>query len=120
MPSPVNPTRGDLIGYPARPVAEPLAGRYRAGRIFGACPGRSKNRDRTMSMRRAVITGMGVVSPVGSDLDTFWDALMNGRSGIAAFRHFDAPVLTLHIAGEGSGFDAEAFLLSVVVGRLKH
>ena len=34
-------------------------------------------------MKRVVITGMGVVSPLGNDIDTFWDHLLKGKSGIS-------------------------------------
>ena len=39
--------------------------------------------------RRVVVTGMGVVSPIGNDLDTVWGNLANGRSGIGEITHFD-------------------------------
>ena len=43
-----------------------------------------------MSQRRVVVTGMGIVSPVGSSIDTAWDAICNGRSGIREVDSFDA------------------------------
>ncbi len=49
---------------------------------------------------RVVITGMGVVSPVGNDVETFWKALCEGKSGIAPIRSFDASELPVRIAGE--------------------
>lgn len=55
--------------------------------------------------RRVVITGLGIVSPVGNDIDTAWDNIINGRSGIAQVTRFDASVLNSHIAGEVKGFD---------------
>ena len=39
--------------------------------------------------RRVVVTGMGVVSPIGNDLDTVWQNLVNGHSGIGKITHFD-------------------------------
>ena len=42
-----------------------------------------------MRQRKAVITGMGVVSPVGSDLETFWSNVKEGKSGIGRITKFD-------------------------------
>ena len=53
-------------------------------------------------MRRVVITGIGVVSPVGTGVSKFWENLVSGKSGIDTIRSFD-PVeigLSVHIAGE--------------------
>jgi 3-oxoacyl-[acyl-carrier-protein] synthase II len=58
-----------------------------------------------MSDRRAVVTGLGVVSPVGIGADASWDALVNGRSGIADITLFDAADYEIHIAGEVKDFD---------------
>jgi 3-oxoacyl-[acyl-carrier-protein] synthase II len=49
---------------------------------------------------RVVITGMGVVSPVGNDIKTFWSSLCEGRTGIHAIRNFDASALPTRIAAE--------------------
>jgi 3-oxoacyl-[acyl-carrier-protein] synthase II len=57
-----------------------------------------------MSFRRVVITGMGVISPVGSDLKTFWKNLVEGRSGIKRITQFDATSFDCHIAGEVPDF----------------
>ncbi len=59
--------------------------------------------------RRVVITGMGVVSPVGSDLKTFWDNLTNGRSGIGKVTLFDVTAYDCQIAGEVKGFEPAAW-----------
>lgn len=56
-------------------------------------------------MRRVVVTGMGIVSPLGNDLATTWDGIVNGRSGIGAVTHFDASGLTTRISGEVRDFD---------------
>ncbi len=58
-----------------------------------------------MSVRRVVITGMGLVSPLGSDLKTFWENLIAGRSGIRKIAQFDASSFDCQIAGEVSDFD---------------
>ena len=56
-------------------------------------------------MRRVVVTGMGIVSPLGNDLASTWDGIVNGRSGIGPVTHFDASGLTTRIAGEVRGLD---------------
>lgn len=60
--------------------------------------------------RRVVITGMGIVSPVGNDLATAWDNIVNGRSGITNITRFDASALNSTIAGEVKGFDITAYM----------
>ncbi len=63
-----------------------------------------------MTARRAVITGLGVVSPVGIGSDATWDNLVNGRSGIADITLFDTSQYDIHVAGEVKGFDAGAYM----------
>ena len=58
-----------------------------------------------MSKRRVVITGMGIISPLGNDLASSWDGIVNGRSGIGPITHFDASAFPTRIAGEVKGFD---------------
>lgn len=53
-----------------------------------------------MSRAGVVVTGMGVVSPLGPDLKTTWDAALNGRSGVATIDHFDPEKLPVRIAGQ--------------------
>jgi beta-ketoacyl-acyl-carrier-protein synthase II len=60
--------------------------------------------------RRAVVTGLGVVSPVGIGADASWEALVSGRSGIADITLFDASDYPTHIAGEVKGFDATQYM----------
>jgi len=60
--------------------------------------------------RRVVITGMGIVSPVGNDLTTAWDNIVNGRSGISRISRFDPSALTTTIAGEVKGFDITDYM----------
>ena len=61
-----------------------------------------------MSKRRVVVTGLGIVSPVGNALATSWDGIVNGRSGIGPITHFDATRFTTRIAGEVHDFDPPA------------
>ncbi|TXH77384.1 MAG: beta-ketoacyl-[acyl-carrier-protein] synthase II [Lysobacteraceae bacterium] len=58
-----------------------------------------------MSKRRVVVTGLGIVSPLGNDLASSWDGIVNGRSGIGAVTHFDASAFATRIAGEVRNFD---------------
>ncbi len=58
-----------------------------------------------MSKRRVVVTGLGIVSPLGNDLVSSWDGIVNGRSGIAELKGFDASAMATRIAGEVKGFD---------------
>jgi len=58
-----------------------------------------------MSKRRVVVTGLGLVSPLGNDLSSSWDGVANGRSGIGPITHFDASGFATRIAGEVRDFD---------------
>ena len=60
--------------------------------------------------RRVVITGLGIVSPVGNDIDTAWDNLVNGRSGISRITRFDPSPFNAQIAGEVKDFDITQYL----------
>lgn len=58
-----------------------------------------------MEKRRVVITGLGLVTPLGIGVKTSWEALLEGRSGIGVIRTFDSSDLPVHIAGEVKDFD---------------
>src|SRR5271157_355308 len=55
--------------------------------------------------RRVVVTGMGVVSPLGCDIDRFWSRLIAGQSGVGLIHNFDASSLPVRIAAEVRDFD---------------
>lgn len=55
--------------------------------------------------RRVVVTGLGLVSPLGNDVVSSWDGIVNGRSGIGPITHFDPALFTTRIAGEVRDFD---------------
>ncbi len=61
-----------------------------------------------MHKKRVVITGIGVLSPVGLGLENFWSGLVQGKSGVAPITRFDASQLDTHFAAELKGYDAEA------------
>ncbi|MGI9145167.1 MAG: beta-ketoacyl-ACP synthase II [Chloroflexota bacterium] len=60
--------------------------------------------------RRVVVTGMGAVTPVGLDVPSTWDALVQGRSGVATVEAFDTSDLNVRIAGEVKGFDPSQYM----------
>ncbi len=60
--------------------------------------------------RRVVITGMGVMSAIGKDLDTLWDSLMTGKSGISQVESFDVSEYPTTIAGAIKDFDPEQYM----------
>jgi len=58
-----------------------------------------------MSKRRVVVTGLGIVSPVGNDISTAWKNVVDGQSGIGPITRFDASAFATRIAGEVRDFD---------------
>ena len=58
-----------------------------------------------MSKRRVVVTGLGTVSPLGNDLASTWDGIVNGRSGIGPITHFDTTGFSTRIGGMVKDFD---------------
>ena len=63
-----------------------------------------------MSRRRVVVTGLGLVTPVGNTVDESWTNLVAGRSGIANVTKFDASNFACHFAGEVKGFNIEDYI----------
>jgi len=55
--------------------------------------------------RKIAVTGLGVISPIGNDMESFWSALLRGESGSGPVTHFDASRLDSRIAAEVKGFD---------------
>src|SRR5579862_4335489 len=62
------------------------------------------------SSRRVVITGIGVITPLGLDVSSFWDGLRQGRSGVRRIQSFDTSSLPVHIGAEVRDFDARNYL----------
>ncbi|MFT6132719.1 MAG: 3-oxoacyl-[acyl-carrier-protein] synthase II, partial [Shewanella sp.] len=63
-----------------------------------------------MSKRRVVITGLGLVTPVGNDVESTWNALLAGKSGIAPITKFDASEFGTRFSGSVKDFDVEQYL----------
>ncbi|ALD91070.1 beta-ketoacyl-ACP synthase II [Cupriavidus gilardii] len=63
-----------------------------------------------MSRRRVVVTGLGLVSPVGNTVAEGWANLVAGKSGIATITKFDHSALAVHFAGEVKGFNVEDYI----------
>jgi 3-oxoacyl-[acyl-carrier-protein] synthase II len=68
--------------------------------------------------RRVVVTGLGVISPVGNDVPSAWSALLAGRPGIGPITRFDASALHCRIAGEVKGFDVTSVMSAKEARRL--
>src|SRR5512146_2335261 len=98
----------------------PPRGRAPGARTEGARPQRLARATRpsqflqriasTMSRRRVVVTGLGIVSPVGIGVDEAWRNIVEGRSGIGPITRFDASGFPSRIAGEVKGFDVSRWL----------
>ncbi len=63
-----------------------------------------------MSKNRVVITGLGVVSPIGNSLQSYWDSLIQSKSGISYIEGFDTSAFSTRIGGQIRNFDAEQYL----------
>jgi len=63
-----------------------------------------------MGEKRVVVTGMGAITPIGTGAENFWQALLNGVSGVDRITHFDASNYTTQIAAEVKDFDPEAYM----------
>ena len=62
-----------------------------------------------MSKRRVVLTGLGVITPVGNTVQKFWDSLLEGRSGVGKIQCFDPSKFSCHIAAEVLDFDPSKY-----------
>jgi 3-oxoacyl-[acyl-carrier-protein] synthase II len=71
-----------------------------------------------MSKRRVVITGLGILSPVGNDVATAWGNILAGKSGIGPLTHFDASTFPTRIAGEVRDFDPSMFVAAKDVKKM--
>jgi len=74
-------------------------------------------------MRRVAVTGIGVVSSIGTGKDAFWTALLAGKTGISPVALFDTAEFPVHIGGEVKDFDVSRFLTpdrAAAMGRATH
>ena len=69
-------------------------------------------------MSKVVITGMGVVSPIGIGLDAYWKGLIQGRSGACRVTHFDISAYSCQIAAEVKDFKPEGFIEKKKIKRM--
>jgi 3-oxoacyl-[acyl-carrier-protein] synthase II len=63
-----------------------------------------------LSKRRVVVTGLGIVSPMGSTVATAWDGIVNGRSGVGPITRMDVSAFPVRIGGQVTGFTAEDYM----------
>ncbi len=61
-------------------------------------------------MRRVVVTGLGAITPIGLDAETYWNNLKEGVVGIGPITHFDTSDFTVKLAGEVKGFDPKEYM----------
>ncbi|MFC4821891.1 beta-ketoacyl-ACP synthase II [Dokdonella ginsengisoli] len=71
-----------------------------------------------MTKRRVVVTGLGIVSPVGNDVATAWANITAGKSGIGPVTHFDASSFPTRIAGEVRDFDPAQYVAAKDVKKM--
>lgn len=70
--------------------------------------------------KRLVITGMGAVTPIGNDVESYWSNLVSGKCGIGLISRFDATNLPVRIAAEVKNFDAPSLLPNTVMRSSSH
>ena len=63
-----------------------------------------------LEKKRVVITGLGAITPLGNDLKSYWQGLLDGRSGVGAITHFDASQHATRIAAEVKGFNPHDYM----------
>ena len=67
--------------------------------------------------RRVAVTGLGIISPVGTNIDTAWDNLVNGVSGLNRITRWDPEITPCHAAGEVNDFDPKEWMNFKAVRR---
>jgi 3-oxoacyl-[acyl-carrier-protein] synthase II len=71
-----------------------------------------------MSKRRVVVTGLGVVSPIGNNIDEFWNSLIEGKNGVGMITKFDTSTFDTKIAAEVKNFDPSLWMDKKSIKRL--
>ena len=72
-----------------------------------------------MAKRRVVVTGMGAITPVGLNIETFWNAVKEQKTGFGEITHFDASAYKCRLAAEVKDFDARAYMDAKEVRRME-
>ena len=75
------------------------------------------SKERVISLRRVVVTGIGIVSPVGIGIEEPWENIKNGKSGISRVTKFDVTDLGSQIAGEVKNFDPTQYMDNRIIRR---
>lgn len=63
-----------------------------------------------MALRRVVVTGLGALTPIGNNIEEYWNGLINGVSGAAPITYYDASKFRTHFACEVKNFNVEDFI----------
>ena len=63
-----------------------------------------------MSKRRVVVTGLGLITPLGNDVESSWNNIVNGKSGIGPLENFDVSAYTTRIGGSVKNFDVTDYM----------
>ena len=63
-----------------------------------------------MQLKRVVVTGLGALTPIGNNIEEYWNGLVNGVSGAAPITHFDATKFKTRFACEVKGFEVRDFI----------
>lgn len=71
-----------------------------------------------MTRRRVVVTGLGIISPVGSTVASAWDSVLKGKSGIGPVKRFDVSAFPVRFGGEVRGFDVSQYLTTKETRRM--
>jgi 3-oxoacyl-[acyl-carrier-protein] synthase II len=71
-----------------------------------------------MSIRRVVVTGLGVLTPIGNNVEEFWEGLISGRNGAGPITRFDTAAFTTHFACEVKNFDPLKYIDRKEVKRM--
>src|SRR5690606_38334139 len=74
-------------------------------------------KDHFMNNRRVVITGLGMITPLGLDVESTWESILNGRSGVGPITLFDTDAYAVKIAAEVKDFDPVQYMPAKEVRR---
>lgn len=110
MQSLLLPTASAAVA-PAAAAATPRRGRIQSRvSVRASATAAAPPRRETDPKKRVVITGMGLVSVFGNDVDAYYDRLLAGESGISSIDRFDASKFPTRFAGQIRGFSSEGYI----------